>query len=415
MTAAKYPPKEFWDTELEMQYDHLMGEIQCNGFVDKWIEGRTGRQLKILCQACGITANGSTQHNRELFRNQANGVEPYILAERFSFSKSQVAVSEFATRVLPQTTLELCRKGEDDEFDTRALVMAIFSNKWSDLRTLYHLEKIHKSGFARMELTQPTRKVGTPLKDFLTPEKVKSCLARFDAVKNDGLATVLRDIIEYGDRMLVFIRRADRPRVIVDRSGTVLPGYAPEWIILDFSANAKRVRIASHSNSIPLDIANRIATAYFGKDVEYDNESEITYPKQLEFFLANIKHASINDAIQLVELVAVNSKLESAPKITITQPDNRSIGRAIDHFETSVGALLTDIHSIKSIKVLFKKKRVSLIFDPGEVQSGNVPTFVVRYSDSRLNEIQRRQFEDLLKDTHGITILSTEKRFKQSA
>jgi hypothetical protein len=70
------------------------------------------------------------------------------------------------------------------------------------------------------------------------------------------------------------------------------------------------------------------------------------------------------------------------------------------------------VEQIDSIKVLFCQKRVGLKF---EATPGSLDEFVMRYSDQRLNALQRIDFEKLMRDVHGITVLSTEKQFKQPA
>ena len=80
--------------------------------------------------------------------------------------------------------------------------------------------------------------------------------------------------------------------------------------------------------------------------------------------------------------------------------------------EKAIGKFLTEIEHVESVKVLYRKKRVSLIFEKVEDADGE---YVVRYSDHRLNGLQRREFEKHMRDVHGITVLSTEKRFKRSA
>jgi len=193
------------------------------------------------------------------------------------------------------------------------------------------------------------------------------------------------------------------------RRGGVVHGYRPEWIILDFTDGAKRVNISSVSVSVPLEIANRLASGYFGRSCEYENESRVTYAKQLERFLDVLRKDKTGELL-LVEVVVLNSPLEGSPKIKITDPDSHPIGDAIGHFEKVVGGILSDIENIESIKVHYRKKRVSLIFEKVE---GSDDEYVVRYSDHRLNALERRSFEEHLRNVHGIPVLSTEKRFKR--
>ena len=56
------------------------------------------------------------------------------------------------------------------------------------------------------------------------------------------------------------------------------------------------------------------------------------------------------------------------------------------------------------------KKRVKMIFE----QNGDDESYVVRYADQPLNGKQRREFEEMMRDEHEITVLSTEKKRRES-
>ena len=131
----------------------------------------------------------------------------------------------------------------------------------------------------------------------------------------------------------------------------------------------------------------------------------------MELFLDQVKDVTDGELV-LVEVVAANSPLDGAPKIKITDSDSGSIGKAIGHFEDAIGKFLTEIEHIESVKVLYRKKRVSLIFEKVTDRDNE---YVVRYTDHRLNGLERRKFEKHMKDVHGLTVLSTEKRFKRTA
>lgn len=377
-----------------MPTEHILRATRQEGFLEEWIDRRTGRQAAILCSALRLNGSGSTGEKKEALREAGTTLHPYFLVDHFSQYKSKVAVVDFARGVLNEKDLQSCQKGENGEsYDTAALLFAIFRRRWSDLKLIYHLDKIHKTGFARMKLQDTIRHPQQAFKEFLQFEPVKAILAEFDRERADGLSSKVKDVITHDERHLVFIRRANRPLCVVQEAGAMFHGYKPEWIILDFEESAKRVNISSDSVSIPLEIANRIASGYFGKTCEYANEREVTFAKQVEYFLSRIRDAKDGDLL-LVEVVAANSPLEGAPKLKISDPGSCSIGSAIGHFEKVVGKLLTEIVHIESVKVLFHAKRVSLIFDKEGDQE-----FVVRYSDHRLNARERREFEKLMKET----------------
>ena len=402
------PARDFWESDLEMALDHILEQSGQDGFIDEWIGRRTGRQISVLCNNIGIDGASSVRQKKDALRTFGNSaLLPYFLVDQFAKYKSKVAIVDFAAGVLADDILELCRVDEED-FDKIALLFSIYHSRSSYLRLVFHLDKIHKTGFARMILKGKVRHPQQAFKDFLAPKTVKNILASFDKAKGDGRISDFKDVIAYDDHHLVFIRRAERPDLLL-HAGGVVHGYRPEWIILDFADGAKRVNISSVSVSVPLEIANRLASGYFGKPCEYENESQVTYAKQLARFLGKIKNGEELE-IPLVEIVVCNSPLDGSPKIKITDPDSNPIGNAIGHFEKAVGGILSDLENIESIKVHYKKKRVSLIFERLEDADGE---YVVRYSDHRLNALERRPFEDYLRNIHGIPILSTEKRFKR--
>lgn len=408
MQAAGVPGRKFWEDDLEMAMAPVLQPALANGHVSEWIGKRPGRQVSVLCRLLGVDEGGSVQERKSALKNLHDDALPYVLVDRFAKYKSSVAVIDLARGCLPAPVLELCQKDEDGrEYDTAALLFALYARDADNLRLVFHLDKIHKSGFARMKLKTKARKPARSLMDVLEEKQLRGALQAFDQTKRDGRQSELKAVVPHGERFLVFIRRANRRDLILGNGG-VMHGYRPEWIILDFEAGAKRVNISSDTVSIPLEIANRIASDYFGKDCEYDNESEITYARQIQRFLQKLSGKSTGEVV-LVELVAGNCALGGSPKIKITDPDSNSIGPAVAHFEKAVGGLFDQVQHLESVKVYFRKKRVSLIFEAEEDED----EYVVRYSDHRLNAGERILFENYMRETHGIPVLSTEKRFKR--
>ena len=268
--------------------------------------------------------------------------------------------------------------------------------------------KIQKSGFARMALKNRVRSPEGLFHNFLKPDRVKGILKEFDRSRGDQRTSEFKEVILVDGRPIVFIRRAEKPDLIIRTVG-VLHGFRPEWIILDFSGDAKRVNISSDSTSVPLEIANRLASAWFGSECEYENESLTTYSQQLNRFLDLIKEDQAGN-LAFVEINHKNSPLQGGGKLLLS--NEASIGETVRHFEQVFGSITSELGEIKSIKVRYRQKRVSLIF---ETVGGAADAFVVRYSDNRLNVRERRSFEELMRKNHGIPVLSTEKRQKKSS
>jgi len=406
MARSKSPPSRFWTDDLELHVEHVRRKMEGAG-LEEWISKRTGRQLAILCDTFGLDG-ASTQKMRDAVRSLDGGLEPYVLVEHFSQFKSKVAVLDFARGVLTEDAVADCLKSADDP-DKTALLFAIYRHRWSDLRLVLHLDKIHKKGFARMKLRGSTRRSKQRFRDFLDEKSLKTLLAAYDKSRRDGLKSELKSVIPQGNRILLFVRRGERPDHLVRSGGGMIHGYRSEWIILDFEDDAQRVDISSVSTDIPVEVANRIASAYFKRDCEYENECVTTESEQLETFLSNLRPVT-DGPLVLVELVSARSPLSGSPGVRLRQEDSRSVGDSWAHFEKAIGKLR--LEDMESVKVLFRKKRVSLIFEADENDDG---AFVVRYSDHRLNARERVDFEHHLRDEHGITVLSTEKRFKRPA
>lgn len=406
VNPAGVPPAQFWEDDLELSREHILRQVQHDTELAAWINGRTGRQLAILGNAIGINDKMSTKKLKAKIRTSKPDILGYVLVERFSHFKARVAVIDFAARVLPAKTIEACQMS-DTEYDKVALLFAIFQHRWSDLRLIFHLDKIHKAGFARMILKGKMRRPRGTFRDFLRSSQVGELLACVDSSREDGRASELKAVTPLGESNLVFIRRPNRPKHLVGLQGGVIHAYDPEWIILDFRDNGSRVRIASTSISLPLEIANRMASAYYGKDREYENEAVVTYGKQVERFFSQVRDTRLGDLV-LVELQMPQSPLKGSSTLKISRSDARSIADSLYHFEQAVGKLR--VEQIEEIKVLFRQKRVSLFF---RQSNGSADEFEVRYSDHRLNAIERIDFEEYMRKVHGITVLSTEKRFKK--
>jgi len=400
-TNPNRPPAGHWETDLEVDKGRILAQADMEYFLADWVGNLPGRQATVLCVNLGEDASAALTKKRDALRAREPELLPYLLVAEFAKGKSKVAVASFGENTLSDELLEVCRKNED-EYDTTAVLFAIYHNNWRDLRKVFHLERIQRTGFARMSLNGTVRKPDKPLAEYLQPRAVRHTLATFDQEKGDGLTSELRDVIVEDGRHMVFIRRGERPDLIV-RDGGVVHGYRPEWIILDFDDDGKHLNISSKSTSVPLEIANRLAYGYFGIPCEYDNETKVTYTAQLEAFLTQLRNDH-SDTFSLVELVVTKSPLEDT-KLLISSVG--SIGTAIEKFEQAVGLLLGDIGGIYAIKVGYRNKRVTLKFE-----HLGVDQYVVRYTDHRLNAMERRTFEAEMKQAHEIPVLSTEKRFK---
>jgi len=406
MARTRTPSQSFWKDDLGLNLEELT-----EGFDDEtraaWIDKLNGRRARIICDALGLEGH-SAQSRKEALRGTDNELVPYYLVDRFARFKSRVAALEVARDVLADEQLDACMTSSGVG-DTTALLLAIFVRRWRELKTVALLDRTHKSGFAGMRVVGAGRKAKHPLPEVLKLGSLKTILAAADRSAQDRRTTIFRGVLERNGRVQVFMRRAERPDQMVRPQGGVIHGFKPEWIILDFEPDAKRVRIASRTTVVPLQVANRIALACFDKDCRYVNDSDATPRATLEAFLAHLRNDT-DGPLTLVELACKSAPLKGSPALRISQADSRHLGASLDHFEKSVGPIPLD--NIDSVKVLFHKKRVTIILDEAE---DGTDAFDVQYSDSRLNRLERDEFVALLRETHGITIHSTEKHYARTA
>ena len=98
-------------------------------------------------------------------------------------------------------------------------------------------------------------------------------------------------------------------------------------------------------------------------------------------------------------------------------PPSRSIARSrrrCAEFEGVFGPILEDLSNISSIKVRYRGKRVRLIFDDsgddeeppveGDAEGAEIDFQLLRYTDHVLAVAERRQFELLMEEVHGIPV-----------
>ena len=402
--------REFWENDLELSLDPWLDWANDREYMRGWAKDLTKRQLQVLCRSLGLHVGPRLEDQREAVLGCNGQLVPYFLVDRFSFRRTKFATADYAAVVLPTSVVEGCRSGQDG-FDTLALLFALYREDPTYLRTVYHLERIHSTGFARMKLRGDARRQEKPFAEFLTPKIIEGALLQFDRDENDGRTSEFKNVVLHAGHHLVFIRREEQRSMLI-KSRHAIHAFKPDWIVLDFRENGKGVDISSRSTTLPLKIANRLASAYFGGKQEYENEVQVTYEQQIVKFLDNLRRDEcIDDGFTLVEVSVRNSPLDGSPGLRISSEESESIAESIAHFETAVAQIMDKVALVKSIKILYADKRVMMKFEPaGGVEQG----YVVRYHDAVLNAKEREAFiSKLREEPYGLRVLSTEKQHKQ--
>ncbi len=405
--AAEEPSVEFWENRLELPVAQALDDASSPDFMDRWIKDRKPLEVAMLLHLLGLPPDLQPRERRARLRERGPELARFVPAALFGLRKSGHATLDVARGCLDDADLEAARK-DDGTHDKAALIFAILERRWPDLEKVFHLDKLHKAGFARMRLAKPPRRPARKLKDFLNGEEVLAVIRRYDAELGDRHVSELLQVIELRDSLLVFIRRPHQQGYVLADS-RVVHGYTPDQIVLEFRSEAELLNIASHGDAASYDIANRIASAFYGQSWEYENITEETFTAQLVRFLRQLVTNAAHD-LRLVQLRIDPSPLRGAPVLDVSNQDGVSIGQAITELQQAFSWSIDDIDRVPRFKALFNKKRVALKVEPIGPRASEDRRYVVRYRDQTLSLGERPLFERLIEQDHGIKIVSTEKR-----
>ncbi len=417
---GKVPSGEFWTNEMEFDSTRAEHDFAQDGASDRWLEKLSGQQVRMLCRLLNLKHADSIQKIRPPLHDQAaKDLTPFYLVEQFGRGKSEVAILEVAQEALPPEVVALCirQKREsrkpgkketppEDRYDKNALLFALYAKSPKLLKEVFHFDKVHKKGFASMAMDKAAHHPPkASFKAFLTEKAIRETIEAYQKPRRDGSLSELQGIWVREERCYVFIRRTERPGHIHDGHRGIVHGYRPEWIVLDFSPDGDQVNIASHSIDEPREIAELIAGRFFGCPCNFVNEEKKTDVKIVKKFIAAARAS--DNGIGLVEACVANSPLNGASKVRISNDTTKSLRESLDQIDKIAGELMGNLANVEWIKVLYRDKRVGLLFHPDELDDAKCE---VRYTDQRLNAFERRKFEQEMRTGHGIHILSTEKR-----
>jgi hypothetical protein len=361
----------------------------------------------MLRHLLGLPVDAPLRERKVHLKDHWDELVKFVPAASFAARKSMHATVDVAAGCLDEAIVALAREG-DGGYDTTALIFAILDQSWPDLEKVFHLDKLHKVGFARMRLPRPPRRPSRPFKDFLASGEVLAVLRRFDADQRDRHTSEFQQVIELRDAQVVFIRRPHQQRHVLAEN-RVVHGFTPDQIVLDFRDEAARLNIASHGHAASYEIANRLASAFYGRECEYENLTEETFAAQVLRFLHTLRNNQARD-LRLVEIAVKQSPLHGALDIAINSSDNSAIGVGLSELERGLSWTIDDLGRILSFKVLFNDKRVAMEIEPLENGSAGERSYALRYRDQSLGLGERQVFEDLIEQDHGIKVVSTEKR-----
>jgi hypothetical protein len=375
--------------------------------MNDWIRQRSARQVAMLRHLLGLPVDAPLQERKAQLKDRQAELTRFVPAALFALRKSVHATLDVAVGCLDEATIGLAQES-DGSYDTAALIFGILDRSWRDLEKVFHLDKLHKVGFARMRLPKPPRRPARRFKDFFAGGELLAVLRQFDADQRDRHTSQFKQVIEMRDAHLVFIRRAHQHRYVLAED-RVVHGFSPDQIVLDFRDEGARLNIASHDHAASYEIANRLASAFYGQDCEYENITEEAFAAQIARFLRTLWDDEARD-LRLVEIRLRATPLHGAPDLVLSNRDNLSIARALKELAQALHWTMEDLDRIRGFKVLFNDKRVPMEIEPIDDGPDDERTYVLRYRDQSLTLRERQVFENLIEQDHGIKVVSTEKR-----
>lgn len=401
------PPVEFWENNLELDVTRHLEELGSPGALERWVSKRNAAQVTMLRHLFGLPADAPIKQRKAQLKELGEELIKFAPAALFAMRKSRDATVEVARHSLDAETMRLAI-GADDKHDTTALIFAILAHSWVDLEKVFHLDKLHKVGFERMRLVRPPRRPAGRFTDFVGSDQFLAELKKFDAASEDRHKSEYKQKIAVGDGLVVFVRRPHQPSYVLTET-RVTHGFTPDQIVLDFRGEAALLNIASHNHAASYEIANRIASAFYGEPCAYESIVEETSAAQIQRFLQLLANDEATD-LRLVEIKLHGSPLSGAPDLSIANRGEVSIGPALRELERALNWTIDDLAPVRSFKVLYNNKRVAIEVERLDDHGTSRGNYVLRYRDQSLSLGERKGFEELFEHQYGIKILSTEKR-----
>ena len=400
---------EYWGNRLEVGVDLILEQHADGHYMQAWVDGLSPRCRAILVERLGIDPDLGIADTRRAILAHRDRLLPFLLLDAATQNKRISAIVEVVRSKLPAQMLDRARiegDGPDrDRFDRNALMWLLFEQDPANLERVFLVDRTERRGCARMVLEgQRTRDIDAA-GAFFQRENIQRILDDYERERHTLRQSYCIAISREGGTYEVFIKRDHRPS-FVSRGARNTFGFEREWIVLDFDSNLQRVWIYSLSPEVPLQLANRIASTYFGQRVRYANECIATDRDTLARFLKSLTKDPAK--LPLVEVAIRNSSLSGSPQLRLNSSGNESLAPALWQFSTVFRHPLERLADIESIKVFVFKKRVRLVFEPLQPEGTQ---YIVRYTDQPLNRRGRREFEQLMAREYGIAVFSTEKKY----
>jgi hypothetical protein len=385
---------DFWNNQLEVPVEALEARMSAPAFFPAWVRGLSPACRAVLADHLGFPADlAAPLLHRALLRFR-DRLTPFPFVDAAMAGKRKTALFEVADAVLSEPDRARVRAGHRD--DPRALAWVLYLRGRTNVQRVFQVDRIHRRGAARMVLSHAPP-VRVRAEDFCR-NHIASIVRGFGAELDPAVETLTT-----AEHHVVFLKWPVRPAFVVRGAENVF-GLQREWIVLAFSHDLWRVRIASDAPCASAMLANGIASALLGQPVTYANESIATPIAAAERFVRALLDEP--DDLPIVELETKTEHTTDAAVLRLHSRDNRSIAAEVRQLAAVFGDHVTRVPHLDGVKVFTMGKRVRLTFEPAP---GGAEV-VVRYTDQVFAPPERDAFERHMRDAYGLHVLSTEKR-----
>jgi hypothetical protein len=249
-------------------------------------------------------------------------------------------------------------------------------------------------------LNKKLKQLSQSFKDYLSEVTVQQLLNDYNEKQFSNVRYSLDYILQYEDRICIFIRLISEPSIFV-RSKNVISYDTKERLILDFSLNAQLVNIRSDTSIQGLQVANFIISECFKCKCQFVKVICHNFVAQLRIFLQSCLEEK-DPYIKLFEVTFRSVNLKNNTYLTLATSTSDSIAEEIEVMKHSIGDILQDISLIKSVRVFFKDKKVSLFFITNPQEEDNI---TVLYTEHALDKENRETIKIWMREAYGISIL----------
>ena len=317
MSEATYEiEKEFWGDHLEVNTDLVLQRHAEDSFMAQWVKGLSPRCRTILLEQLGLDEDDlKIAEARDAILKERDELMPFLLVDEAAKGKLSYAMVEVARTKLPEDVFEACRVKED-RFDRNAIMWRLFLDDRDNLDLVFLLDRTQRKGFARMVIDDlPSVDEDDDVDEFFDRDNIQEILKAYEEDKTTLRQSYCAALLhEDGGNYQVFIKR-DNKSSFVSHGPKNTFGFEPEWIVLEFTPDLRRLLACSDTPHMPTELANRIASEYFGEKVEYENESIVTDEGAVADFLQSLLDEP--DKLHLVELVTKNCGLDGSPQLRL--------------------------------------------------------------------------------------------------